>query len=281
MKVLQQLLNFYINSSIHVALAVYALAYITVLEFELEYDESTLYFLFYSTITGYNFVKYFGLAKFHHRSLAKWLKAIQVFSLLSFLLMGYYALQLSHCAILILVVLGATTFFYAIPFLPRHLFVDKQQNLRSIGGLKIYIIAFVWTGATVALPLANTDIKYEWSVTAILLYAVQRFVFIIALMLPFEIRDLKFDSLKLSTIPQKIGIKKTKLIGILLSIVCVLVTPFIHRTDVCEKLLTIVIIMLIYTLLLLNAKSNQSKYYSAFWVEGIPAIWLFTLVYLS
>ena len=78
MKVLQQLFNFYLNASVHVALAVYALTYITLIAFEITYHEAVLYFVFYATITGYNFVKYFGLAKFHHRSLAAWLKAIQI-----------------------------------------------------------------------------------------------------------------------------------------------------------------------------------------------------------
>jgi len=62
MTFLKQLFNFYINSSIHVALAVYALAYITLVEYDIEYDENVLYFVFYATITGYNFVKYFGIS---------------------------------------------------------------------------------------------------------------------------------------------------------------------------------------------------------------------------
>ena len=33
-------------------------------------------------------------------------------------------------------------------------------------------------------------------------------------MLPFEIRDMQYDSLKLSTIPQRIGVMKTKIIGV-------------------------------------------------------------------
>ena len=94
MRILKTLLDFYINSSIHVALSVYALTWITLNEFQIEYDENILYFNFYATITGYNFVKYFGLAKFHHRRLASWLKVIQIFSFICFLALGYYALNL-------------------------------------------------------------------------------------------------------------------------------------------------------------------------------------------
>ena len=68
MRYLRHIYDFYINASIHVALAVYALGYITLKELNILYDEIVLYFMFYASITGYNFVKYFGLAKFHHRS---------------------------------------------------------------------------------------------------------------------------------------------------------------------------------------------------------------------
>ena len=85
MEVLKRIVNFYLDSSIHVAFAVFALTWVTLLQFDLDYDKNVLYFVFFATITGYNFVKYFGVAKFHHRSLAFWLKAIQVFSFIAFI----------------------------------------------------------------------------------------------------------------------------------------------------------------------------------------------------
>ena len=89
MSVLKQVFNFYINSSIHVALAVYAFTWVTLLQFGLNYNANVLYFVFFATITGYNFVKYFGIAKFHHRGLTNTLKIIQAFSFICFLLLCY------------------------------------------------------------------------------------------------------------------------------------------------------------------------------------------------
>ncbi len=270
MVVPKRLFNFYINSSIHVALSVYALTYITLLEFDLPYDASALYFVFYATITGYNFVKYFGLAKFHHRRLAGWLKAIQIFSLFSFVLMCYYALQLSAELWVVVMIFAGITFFYAIPFLPKRIFVDKQQNLRSIGGLKVYIIALVWTGVTVVLPLINNGKNFD--VDAFLL-CVQRFLYIVLLMLPFEIRDLKFDSIKLSTIPQQIGLKRTKLMGIVLSIL-ILLMEFLKTDVTSQSTFAVFLVLTITTILVLKATVKQGSYYSSFWVEGLPIFWL-------
>lgn len=277
MKVFKQLLNFYINASIHVAIAVYALTYLTLIAFEIPYDEAMLYFVFYATITGYNFVKYFGLAKFHHRSLAGWLKAIQIFSLLCFVLMCYYGFQLPTQTLIYIAVFGVVTFFYAIPFLPKRLFIDKHHNLRSIGGLKVYVIALVWTGVTVFLPVLSNEISIN---TDVLITAIQRFLFVILLMLPFEIRDLKFDSLKLSTIPQKIGLKSTKIIGSVLAIILFFLEFFKDELSF-KTIVALSITLLVTVVLVLFSKVNQSKYYSAFWVESVPILWLIITLFLN
>tara|TARA_R110002050_G_scaffold300769_1_gene472415 strand:- start:43528 stop:44361 length:834 start_codon:yes stop_codon:yes gene_type:complete len=274
MVVFKKFLNFYINSSIHVALSVYSLTWLTLIEFGLFYDENVLYFVFYATITGYNFVKYFGIAKFHHRSLTNWLKSIQLFSFFCFLLMCYYGIQLNKTTILYIAVFGVVTFLYAIPFLPKRLFLDSQHNLRSIGGLKIYLIGLVWSGVTVFLPLINNDYLINADV---LITGVQRYIFIIVLMLPFEIRDLRYDSLKLSTVPQKIGVKQTKGIGVMLLVVLFLL-EFFKDEITLSKTLVLLSITTFTLLLLVFSKVEQGKYYSAFWVEGLPILWLILLL---
>ncbi len=275
MRILKQVLDFYINTSIHVALSVYALTWITLLEFGISYDEHVLYFNFFGTITGYNFVKYFGLAKFHHRSLANWLKVIQLFSLICFGMLCYYAFQLETKTWLYILALGAITFFYAIPLLPRNIFVDSNQNLRQISGLKIYVIGLVWSAVTVLLPIVDNDLPLTADV---FITVFQRFVLILVLMIPFEIRDLRYDSLKLSTIPQRIGINKTKLIGVVLLLVFFL-SEFLKDDTNQTHAILLGVMMGITLLFIIFSKENQGKYYSAFWVEGLPIMWLVLLLF--
>jgi hypothetical protein len=276
-ELLKRILNFYINSSIHVALAVSAFTWITLVQFGLAYNANLLYFVFFGTITGYNFVKYFGVAKFHHRSLAGWLKAIQVFSLISFIAMCYYAYNLKINTLLILSVSGLITFLYAIPLLPMTYFRDSQKNLRQISGLKIYVIALVWTFTTVLLPLVDNDISLN---TDAVITSVQRFIFVIVLMLPFEIRDLNYDSLKLATIPQKIGVKNTKVSGVLLLIIFFVLDYF--KDDLTsDSILSTLGIVFVTLLFMVFSNKNQSKYYSALWVESLPIVWLVILLMLS
>lgn len=275
MKVLKQVFDFYINSSIHVALAIVSLTWLTLLEFNLYSEPNILYFIFFASVTGYNFVKYFGLAKFHHRGLANWLKFIQVFSFFCFILMCFYALKLSVDILIYIGIFGLITFLYAIPFLPKHLLMDEKQNLRNIGGLKIYIIALVWSGVTVFLPILNSSMHISADIT---ITGIQRFVFVIILMLPFEIRDLQYDSLKLSTIPQKIGEKRTKIIGVILLMLFYFL-EFLKKEFSLKSTVILLVITFVTLGLLLYSRKNQGQYYCGFWVEGIPILWLLLVLF--
>lgn len=278
MEVLKRIFNFYLNSSIHVAIAASALVWVTLIKLNLNYDKIIIYFVFFATITGYNFVKYFGVVRFHHRSIAGWLKAIQIFSLFAFVGMCYYAYYLNTDTLILLAILGAVTFFYAIPIMiPKHYLFDDHKNLRQIGGLKVYVIAVVWMFTTVILPLINNDTSID---SDIIILSIQRFCFVLVLMLPFEIRDLNYDNLKLATIPQKIGIKKTKIFGVVLLIVFLSLEFF--KDELIEGAVQATVLITFIMLLFLGfSNKNQSKYYSAFWVESLPIIWLLILLMLS
>lgn len=277
MRSLKTLFDFYINSSIHVALAVSALSWVTLIQFELNYDADVLIFTFFASITGYNFVKFFGIAKFHHRKLTSRLKSIQLFSLIAFVGMSVFFFRLQRLTMLYIGILGLVTFLYAVPMLPKHLFIDKQKNLRSISGLKIYIIAMVWTGVTVLLPLIDNNIELENNVW---IRCFERFLIVIVLMLPFEIRDLNFDSLKLSTIPQKIGVNGTKWIGVIILISSFGLNFLIQGIDK-YIVLTNGIFTIVLALFLLLSFQKQSKYYTSFWVESLPIWWLGLLLMLG
>ncbi|WP_425077454.1 hypothetical protein [Psychroserpens sp. S379A] len=277
MRAFKSILDFYINSSIHVALAIVAMSCVTCLEFAIVLDVSMLSFIGFASITGYNFVKYFGLAKFHHRSLSNKLKTIQIFSLFCFLAMCYFLMQLSATSLVVISVFAVITFLYAIPLLPNRFFIDKKKKLRSVGGLKVYIIALVWSGVTVVLPLINDAYHMH---SDVVISAIQRFIFVIVLMLPFEIRDLNYDSLKLATIPQRIGVKRTKIIGFILSVLVVALEFF--KNDINLNHLLSLAVIIFTTLVFLKFSTRlQGKYYSSFWVESIPIWWLVLLLMLS
>ena len=270
MNLFKNILNFYVNSSIHVALAVYSLVRITELYFDLPYNENLDYFIFYATITGYNFIKYAGVAKFYHISLTKSMRLIQIFSFLSFCLLVYYGSNISTTVLIYFIPFAVITLVYVVPFLGGF-----QKNLRRVSYLKIFLVAFVWSGVTTVIPLIVGEYQYE--VNIILLF-VQRMLFILVLILPFEIRDMKLDFKNLKTLPQKIGIEKTKKVGFVLllfslTIEFLITTSFAYR----NSYLVICFILLIF---LMRSTQNQSKFYSSLWVESIPIFWWILILIL-
>ena len=262
----KNILNFYINSSLHVALAVVSLSLVGLLEFNLGIDLNLLFFVFFGSITGYNFVKYARIAKLHHASLAQNLKLIQVFSFFCFLALLYFAFRQNIEILIAAAIFGVFTLLYAIPLW------KNKQNLRNIGGVKIFIIALVWAGVTAILPLMNRISPGELGITFF-----QRFFFVIAITLPFEIRDLKFDSGSLHTIPQQIGIENTKKLGYVLVVIVFFLEFFKFHFSVINVIaLSLTLLTSVY--FIKTAQVNQGVYFSSFWVEGIPVLWFLMLL---
>jgi hypothetical protein len=268
MRFLKLVFNFYLNASIHVAFSVFAFLRITEIYFSFSYNENLNWFIFFGTITGYNFVKYAGVAKLHHRSLTRNLRIIQIFSLVCFLSLCYFAYQTSIETLLITLPFCLLTVLYAVPFLSGF-----DKNLREVSYLKIIVVAIVWAGFTVLIPVL--DIGKEVSLNVLFLI-LQRFLVVVVLILPFDIRDVKYDAISLQTIPKKIGVERTKKIGLILLIFSLLL-EYLIITPSNVKTPFMIFFFLVITLLM-RAKIDQSKYYSSFWVESLPIVWWLILL---
>ncbi len=267
MKFLKSVFAFYINSSIHVALAVAALLAISVFEYDLTIPNELWAFVFLGSLTGYNFVKYAKVAGLHHRSLAQSLKAIQVFSAICFVVLAYVAFQLSIKTLIVTVAFGLATFFYAVPFV-------RHKNLRNFEGIKIFVVAFVWAGVTVIVPMVASETTISGDV---LLTFFQRILIVVALILPFEIRDVPYDSLNLKTLPQQIGVRNTKLLGEGVLLLCLVFEFFKERSEVAY-IVSLLVFCVILGALIVISKTYQSRYFSSFLVEGLPILWFLLYV---
>ena len=267
MKLLRSVFAFYINSSIHVALAVLALLAVSVFEYNLTVQFELWIFIFLGALTGYNFVKYAKVAGLHHRSLTNSLKAIQVISGICFVLFTLIAFQLSLLTLLVTAGFGLATFFYAVPFV-------QSKNLRNLSGIKIFVVAFVWAGVTVIVPIIASETNISGDV---LLTSFQRILIVVALILPFEIRDVPYDSLNLKTLPQQIGVRNTKLLGEGLLLLC-LVFEFFKNSSEVPYIISLLVFCVILGWLIAISKTEQTRYFASFLVEGLPIIWLLLFV---
>jgi hypothetical protein len=263
MNFIKRLFDFYLDASIHVALAVVALLKISAIFFDIELGDHLTYFVFFGTIINYNFIKYGIEAEKYILVINRYHKNIQIFSFMCLLLTCYHGWFLSADSWLILFILTMLTGLYALPVLPQ------ARNLRSLGGLKIFIVAMVWSGVTVVLPLAEAERVLGWDIW---IEVIQRILMVLVIMIPFEIRDLAYDQPDLKTIPQRIGVLRTKLFGTFLVLLLFLLT-FLKDEITDLELVAKGILCLALGGLMFVTKRNQTKYFSSFWVEAIPIVW--------
>lgn len=260
----QRVFNFYLDASIHVALAVFALVKVTAEILNISVDMHFSWFLFYATIVCYNFIKYGVEAEKYILVANQYHKSIQFFSFAALVPTIYHAYFLNFKTWLGIGVLLLLVGLYALPVLPN------TRNLRSWGVLKIFIVALVWSGMTVVVPLLSVkQFIFSWDV---FIEAVQRFALVLILLVPFEVRDLAYDNQNLKTLPQRFGVSNTKFFGVFIAILFFVLTFF--KDNISQKeLMAKGILFLTLGSLIFITKRNQSKYFSSFWVEGIPMLW--------
>jgi hypothetical protein len=269
MNVLKKLFNFYLDSSIHIGLSVYALTYSTLLLFALPYDEAVLYFTFYGTIVTYNFIKYGSSAKQYFFVTSKYKKGIQLFSFLCFVLAVFYAYQMQFKTLLFAIGFSVLSSLYIIPFLPN------RKNFRTLPGFKISIVALCWAGVTVLLPIVNADLPI--AETKVVFICIQRFLLVLILMIPFEISDLSYDAEGLGTLPQRLGISRTKLLAFVW-ILLFIGFDYLIREEMSKEFFITLGLSFGLVFAIWKSGIKKSKYFTSFWVESIPIVWFLLLL---
>jgi len=131
------------------------------------------------------------------------------------------------------------------------------------------VVAITGNRITAVLPMVQYSVDIGWDRY---IDWCQRFLLILVLMVPFEIRDLKYDPPELRTIPQRIGVAATKRAGSLVALIYLVMTFLKDELHPLE-LLSHGILMVLLAITLALAGKGQSKYYASFWVEGVPILW--------
>jgi len=251
-----------------VGLAVSSFTAITYLHLGIPVNTELVVFCFFSTIFAYNSIKYLDLIVQRKRPLSKNLKIVLALSGVALLGMAYFIQVFGWIEIGFLASLSILSYLYS------NTPTNKFKSLRSVTGIKIVIIAIVWTGTTVTLPGLSENLM---SYSRIWVETFQRFLLVIILTLPFDLRDLRVDYGEIKTIPQLIGIKQTKFVSGILCLL-IIVSEVLFSYKILYSSITLAVVTTL--LFLITAKLNlfQSKYLSSFWVEGIPIAWLVTLI---
>ena len=263
MQILRRLFNFYLDASVHVALASFALIQVTAISFSISVPTELGWFLFFASIVCYNGMKYGVEAKKYILVTNQHQRHIQIFSALALCAAIYFGYFLSTKLYTAIAVLALFTVLYAIPVLPH------AKSLRSLGGLKIFVVALVWAGATVVLPLMAARISFT---SEVCWHTLQRFLWVLAWLIPFEIRDLRFDDPGLRTLPQRYGLSGAKNIGFGILVLNYLIYSVMQSVEI-ETLIISALLSLVTGVFIQYSQAKQSIYFASFWVESLPILW--------
>lgn len=220
-KFLRSIFDFLLYSNLFIAIGAVALVLSNQLTVgdEMVFD-NTCWFVLFSTVFAYSLLKYSReddkVDYTIHQSWAK--RYPQVFRnlmLISLVASGAFFLKMNTEAKITIVVLAVFTAFYGYLQVP---FPGKKRRLREIGLLKTLFVGLVWSFTTVLVPFSGQHLATDTMVFLLL----RRFLFILALTIPFEIKDLWIDRpAGIITLPMRIGVERTKLLaqGVLLLLI--------------------------------------------------------------
>ena len=280
-------LDFILFSNLFIALCAVAQGLVTYQLVNVKPDKHVLGLLFFSTLALYNFSILISKPKnpskspfrrvqwiFSHYRLMITLTLIAIISCIPLVFF------LSITSQILLMFLGVISLGYSLPLFSFH---DKRFGLRNIPGVKLFLIATVWSLSVVLLPILEIEGKGLIAILtrdAILLIA-KRFLFIAAITVPFDIRDLFQDkSAALKTIPVLFGEKKAYLIcqAILLTY---LVLLFLFTKNLDRNFFALTTTVLLAGWLIFHSNFKKNEYYYFLFLDGTMILQFLMLVLFS
>lgn len=271
MRLLKQLFIFYIFSNLHVALTGFSMVAVTIIKYDIK-SYISAYFVFLSIIVSYNFIRFYEIRSHRLKWFYKWfyknkikLLLLCITSIIGLVYITFFS-SFNYVSIFLLLPFAFITFFYAIPFLKLK---TIEFSFRNFPFIKIFSIAFSWAGITVFFPIYEINITIN---NEMYIEFLQRFLLLIAITIPFDIRDIYSDSKDLRTLPQIMGITNSKITG---SFFLFIFISLEFLKPIHFHLIPTIVIAFITAFFLWISSEKKSRFYTSFWVEATPVFWWF------
>ena len=258
MKLIKNISQYLINSNIFVSLCALSLILSSQLVLKV-HDYYICIFVFFATLFTYNFQRLIRIKKNVNHPRKEWILNNQISTFLiiiiSTIVCGFLFFLFNNNTKILILLSASIAILY--PF-----------GIRKIPLLKIFIISLIWTVSTMIIVIVENKIIFD---TNTILHVFSRFLFILLITIPFDIRDIKYDTKNIVTIPTLIGSSKSILISILLLVVLENITiyQFIHYNLSLNFLIAITSFCVFCGFLIMKSNKNQDDFYFSFWIESL------------
>lgn len=226
-------------------------------------------FVFFATLFLYALHRIFGLrragpflATDRYAFIARFQGYWQFYTLALGLCAGLFFLQLPFPLMGAVLLPCLLALAYVLP-------VWKGRRLRDWPYVKIFLLALAWSWITVFLPALELGLSFSIPMYAILM---ERALFVFALALPFDIRDLDIDAhQQVKTLPAVLGLPAAQRLSAACLLGMSLLAALNHYWDVYTlgQLSALVASAALAALLALLATPARSDYYFAGLVDGM------------
>jgi len=211
-------------------------------------------FVFFSTLATYNFQRVVRADELINYE-SDFLNWIRTYKLSLFVLIG---ISLTICMYLFVVyfsILKPIFLVLAVSLVVSLLYVTtfKGTSLRSVSYIKMYLIAIVWTLVVGVVPLILNNLYTLDKIC----FVFAQFFLIIGLCIPFDVRDLVYDSPKLKTLPQIVGVRWS----IFFSVTSIIIYYLMSVSVIGWSLLHLLIVLFIIGLVFIMSKERSVYYY--------------------
>jgi 4-hydroxybenzoate polyprenyltransferase len=275
-KVFKPIFDFLLFSNVFMSLCAVAQGLVTFLLIGSKPVYTVIALLFTSTLGIYNFCILATKPPHPEKSLhirVRWFfghyRLMVTFTIVSLLSLVPLFFLISTESRIMLVFLAIISFCYSLPLFS---FGDQKFGLRNIPGLKPFLITLVWTMSTVLLPILEAQdlhlVTINMHDTTLLI--AKRFLFIGALTIPFDIRDL-FEDHKtgLKTIPVILGEKRAYLFcQIMLGGYIILLFLF-KNNGFNATFFALTLTAILAGWLIFKSKWEKNEYYYFFYMDGV------------
>ncbi|NND32841.1 MAG: UbiA family prenyltransferase [Saprospiraceae bacterium] len=181
------------------------------------WEEPLPIFIFFATLLVYSLHRIIGFTKLDRTIpnrrvsvILKFQNHILIYTGLAFIGMVTMALFLPVNTLILLGIPAILSSIYILPVF------GQRRRFRDLDYAKVFVVAMVWVWVCICIPLIQMDVE---KVLTTFLLIFEKLFFIIAITVPFDIRDLEIDSShKIKTIPGSIGVKRSKQLSTLLLI---------------------------------------------------------------
>ena len=187
---------------------------------------------------------------------------------------SYISFSFSFYILIVLGFAALISLVYPLPYI-----LGRWPGIRHIAGLKLFIIALVWTLVTFVVPAMQSEVVWDqqtWVLTA------QRFFIITAITIPFDVRDKEIDHPDIKTLPMVVGSRSALMVGVFCIFgveLSVLLQYFQHGLFTGWQTFGLFLGLEIMMLFIHRALPVKNDLYYSFALEGSP-IYLAVIVYV-